>query len=304
MVLNAHTLVVVREYDGKQDQTGEASKLAREQEGSPSLRHIPALDGLRGIAVGGVLFFHAGHLVGGYLGVDLFFVLSGFLITSLLLAEWQGSNRIMLGTFWARRARRLLPALFGMLIGVAVYAAVLASPDELHQIRFDALATLAYVANWRAIFVGHGYWAAFATPSPLEHTWSLAIEEQFYLLWPPIVVCVLWWRRGSARALFVVSLTLAAASAVWMAVKYAPNSDPTRVYVGTDTRAPSLLLGAGLAALLVWRGAIRTRRLGQLVETSGWLAAFGLAWAWTHVDGQSSGLTAEGCCCAGSRLLR
>jgi peptidoglycan/LPS O-acetylase OafA/YrhL len=261
-----------------------------ELERGPTLRHIPALDGLRGVAVGGVLLFHAGHLTGGYLGVDLFFVLSGFLITSLLLTEWQSSGGIRLGSFWARRARRLLPALFGVLIGVAVYAAMFAAPAELNQIRGDALGTLGYVANWKAIFTGRTYWAQFAVPSPLEHTWSLAIEEQFYFLWPPIVLGLLWWRRGSVRVVMGVALALACASGVWMAVRYSPRTDPSRVYLGTDTRAASILLGATLAALLAWRGPVRSRGGRLAIEAAGWIAAAGLAFAWARVDGQTDGL--------------
>jgi peptidoglycan/LPS O-acetylase OafA/YrhL len=254
------------------------------------LRHVPALDGLRGAAVAGVLLFHAGHLVGGYLGVDLFFVLSGFLITSLLLAEWHRTSNIKLLAFWARRARRLLPALFGVLAGVALHAAILAKPAELNQIRGDALATLAYVANWRAIFAGNSYWAQFSAPSPLEHTWSLAIEEQFYLVWPLIVLGVLRWRRGSTRAVLAVSLILAGASGAFMVLRYVPNTDPSRLYLGTDARAAAVLLGASLAAFYAWRGPRRAGRSGVALEAAGWLAALGLLWAWTHLDGQSATL--------------
>ena len=152
------------------------------------MQHQPALDGLRGAAVAGVLLFHAGHLRGGYLGVDVFFVLSGFLITSLLLAEGARTGTVALGAFWARRARRLLPALLAVLAFVAVYSLVVASAAERTTIRGDGLATLGYFANWRAIFSGTDYWALFRSPSPLEHTWSLAIEEQFYLVWPLLLV--------------------------------------------------------------------------------------------------------------------
>jgi peptidoglycan/LPS O-acetylase OafA/YrhL len=260
------------------------------QERGAGLRHVPALDGLRGIAVIGVLLFHAGHLIGGYLGVDMFFVLSGFLITSLLLAEWQRSGTIKLGVFWARRARRLLPALFGVLVGVALYAAVFAAPSELSQIRGDGLATLAYVANWRAILAGNSYWAQFAAPSPLAHTWSLAIEEQFYLVWPLLIFGLLSWRRGSARAVTFTSISLAAASAAWMAIRYVPNTDPSRVYIGTDTRASSVLVGAALAAFIAWKGPISSRRNGALAEAAGWFAVAGLAMAWATVPGQTNGL--------------
>jgi peptidoglycan/LPS O-acetylase OafA/YrhL len=131
------------------------------------LRHIPALDGLRGVAVVLVLFFHGGHLSGGFLGVDLFFVLSGFLITTLLLGEVSRSGGVALGAFWARRARRLLPALGLVLGGVALAAALWSAPDELDRIRDDALATIGYVANWHAIASGRTYFELFTSASPL-----------------------------------------------------------------------------------------------------------------------------------------
>ena len=162
----------------------------------PRLRHITALDGLRGAAVLAVLFFHGGHLAGGYLGVDLFFVLSGFLITSLLLAESGADGRVRLGRFWARRRRRLLPALLIMLLGVGAYAAVRRSRRSSTASAWTRLATLCYVANWRDVFAGTDYWALFSAPSPLDHTWSLAIEEQFYVLWPLVFVAPA--RRGAA----------------------------------------------------------------------------------------------------------
>ena len=157
------------------------------------IRYLPALDGLRAFAVLAVLGYHGGlgWLSGGFLGVDAFFVLSGFLITTLLLSEWGHRNRIALSAFWARRARRLLPALFLMLLGVALYAAFAAAPNELATIRGDALSSLLYVANWHFIFSHQSYFAQFTTPSPLRHMWSLAIEEQFYLVWPLIVYGVL-----------------------------------------------------------------------------------------------------------------
>ena len=169
------------------------------------MQHQPALDGLRGAAVAGVLLFHAGHLRGGYLGVDVFFVLSGFLITSLLLAEGARTGTVALGAFWARRARRLLPALLAVLAFVAVYSLVVASAAERTTIRGDGLATLGYVANWRAIFSGTDYWALFRSPSPLEHTWSLAIEEQFYLVWPLLLVAIAAAPRRRARRSRAVS---------------------------------------------------------------------------------------------------
>ncbi len=259
-------------------------------QGEAALPRVAALDGLRGVAVAGVLLFHGGHLTGGYLGVDLFFVLSGFLITSLLLVESGRSGHVGLGHFWARRARRLLPALVGLLLGVGVYCLVIADPSELAAIRGDALATLGYVANWRAIFAGQDYWALFVAPSPLQHTWSLAIEEQFYLVWPLVFVGLLaGFGRRAPMATMVVALVGAAISGVLMSLLYDPL-DPSRVYYGTDTRAGGVLLGAALAAALVIWGPVRARIGRVALEVVGVVAVAVLAVAWTHVDGQSAWL--------------
>src|SRR6478735_4160186 len=152
--------------------------------------HVPALDGLRGAAVAAVLLYHADYLPGGWLGVDLFFVLSGYLITSLLLAERQATDGTALKSFWIRRLRRLMPALLAMLCGVAVYAVIWARAIDLEQIRADGIATLFYVANWHTILQGTSYWDISKAPSPLQHTWSLAIEEQFYFVWPFVVYAI------------------------------------------------------------------------------------------------------------------
>jgi peptidoglycan/LPS O-acetylase OafA/YrhL len=272
----------------------------REQKAVPArapgfeLHHVPALDGLRGLAVAGVLAFHGGHLTGGYLGVDLFFVLSGFLITSLLLREWGTTTTIGLRRFWERRARRLLPAIFGLLIGLAVYVVVWAKPYEYDSIRAAALGTVLYVANWQALATGHGYWDLFTTPSPLQHTWSLAIEEQFYLVWPVLVFAVLRWRRrrmpgaSPAAAIFALASGLAVASCVWMMVRVVPGEDTSRVYFGTDTRAASILFGAALAAWLSWRGTARDGRTRRVIEGVAAVGALWLAFAWVNVDGQST----------------
>src|SRR5215212_4886107 len=152
----------------------------------PRLPYIPALDGLRALAVGAVLLYHAGvgWAGGGFLGVDLFLVLSGYLITTLLVLEHDGTRRIDLPAFWARRARRLLPALFLTVAAVVVVAPFALSRLQFDRVRSDGLATLLYVANWRLIFSGQSYFEQFSEPSPFRHTWSLAIEEQWYLLWP------------------------------------------------------------------------------------------------------------------------
>ncbi|MFD0823325.1 acyltransferase family protein, partial [Micromonospora zhanjiangensis] len=158
----------------------------------------PALDGLRALAVAAVLAFHGGvaALPGGFLGVDAFFVLSGFLITSLLLAEHRATGRLDLVAFWGRRVRRLLPALLVVLVVALLVSRRLLPATEIGALRWDALAALGYVANWRMADRDGDYFAATGSPSPLQHTWSLGIEEQFYLLWPVLVAVLLGWAAG------------------------------------------------------------------------------------------------------------
>ncbi len=254
-------------------------------------RYLPALDGLRACAVTGVLLYHAGisWAAGGFLGVDLFFVLSGFLITSLLLGEKSATGRIALGAFWARRARRLLPALFLVLGAVVLYGGFLAAPDELRHIRSDSLASLGYVANWHFIASGQSYFEQFLAPSPLKHMWSLAIEEQFYLLWPLLVFAVLRWRRSNVRALATVTAGLATASVLLMAGLHT-GGDPSRVYYGTDTRAQSLLVGALLAMLLANRPDVVRPAARAALQGSAVAAAVVLGWWWSTVSDHTSWL--------------
>ena len=151
--------------------------------------------------------FHGGipWLPAGFLGVDTFFVLSGFLITSLLISEWQRRHTIGLGQFWARRARRLLPALLLLLVFVVLYAAFVAPAGTYPGLRLDALSTLFYVANWHFILIGGNYFNQTGLPSLLTHTWSLAVEEQFYLVWPLVVLGVLKF-TGRLWALLALSV--------------------------------------------------------------------------------------------------
>jgi peptidoglycan/LPS O-acetylase OafA/YrhL len=245
------------------------------------IAHVPGLDGLRGLAVTGVLLFHAGkRLRGGYLGVDLFFVLSGFLITSILVEELEQTRAIDLRAFWVRRARRLLPALLSLMPAIALYAHFFARGSELATLRADALATLGYVANWRAVLVHRSYWQMFEEPSPLEHTWSLAIEEQFYVVWPLIALAAL--RLGGRRALFAVAAVLAVASAASMIMLYDDGGGTTRVYLGTDTRGAAILLGAALACIKL--PAVPRRALDALgIAAAGILGA-----CWWALDGQDA----------------
>jgi peptidoglycan/LPS O-acetylase OafA/YrhL len=254
----------------------------------------PALDGVRALAVTAVLLFHGGvnALRGGFLGVDAFFVLSGFLITSLLLAERARHGRIRLSAFWVRRARRLLPALLVLLVAVvAVFRSVLAG-IEVTLLRGDALAALGYIANWRMIYRGSDYFAQNSNPSPLQHTWSLGIEEQFYLLWPLLVVVVLGLAaRRSRAALLTVTVAGAAASAVTAAMLYRPL-DFNRAYFGTDARAQALLVGAALAVLLSWpqRPVAPARGPRWLLGVAAVLATAVVGWLWVSADGQEAWL--------------
>ena len=214
---------------------------------SPTRRYWPALDGVRAVAVSLVVAYHLGDLPGGWLGVDVFFVLSGFLITTLLLEHVASTGSVGLGGFWSRRARRLLPGVLALLAAVAVYCLAGGPEVVAAQLRWPSLATLIYGANWQQIAAGHGYFAQFAAPDPLLHTWSLAVEEQYYLLWPLVVgAAALLARRRRLSPERVVGATAAAlglASAVWMGVAahfYGLN----RAYLGTDTRAWELLIGA------------------------------------------------------------
>ena len=227
-------------------------------------RYMPGLDGLRAVAVLAVIAFHEqfSWAPGGLLGVSLFFTLSGYLITDLLLSKWVSTGRLHLGSFWARRARRLLPALFVMLIVVTGWVTVL-SRSHLASLRGAVAAAATYSSNWYLIVVNQSYFARFAAPQPLDHLWSLAVEEQFYLLWPWLLLIGLLCirRRGPSgiRWLVLPTLALAAASAIAMYVLYHPAVDPTRVYEGTDTRASGLLIGAALAMAWPSRRAARAR---------------------------------------------
>lgn len=212
-----------------------------------SSRYIPALDGLRALAVIAVVIYHmnATALQSGLLGVTIFFVLSGYLITGLLIREWSTTKKINLPQFWLRRVRRLFPAIVFVLLGTIVLTGVFA-PDMLTRLRNDIVAALLFFTNWWYIFQDVSYFEAMGAPSPVTHFWSLAIEEQFYLIWPPLLLLLLS-KRVKKRHIQLGLLVTAIASAAAMAILYSPQADPSRVYYGTDTRAFSLLIGAFLA---------------------------------------------------------
>ena len=209
----------------------------------------PALDGLRAIAVGVVVLYHLnyGWMRGGFMGVDAFFVLSGFLITSLLLQERRSTGQTHLGRFWSRRARRLLPAVFVMIAIVTWYGSTVVPSTSLGTLRWDAISGVLYYANWHFIASGQSYFSLFLAPSPLTHLWSLAIEEQFYLVWPLVFAFVA--TRGRLRTMFAVCVAGVVASQVVMVLLY-DAADPSRAYYATPARLNTILIGCALAVLM------------------------------------------------------
>lgn len=244
-------------------------------------QRIPALDGARGLAVAGVLAYHAGWsgATGGFLGVSLFFTLSGFLIVGLLLDERAATGTVDLGAFWSRRARRLLPAALAAL-GLAIALTALAGSDgQVRDLRGDVLAALGYVANWRFVLDGTSYAELGEAPSMLQHLWSLAIEEQLYVVLPLVVLAA--GRR--VRSVLVVALGLSVGALVLV------SGDQTRAYFGTDTRAAEVLVGGLLA---VW---VRGRPApGRLARAAGPLALAAVLWSWTAVRHDDPALYAGG----------
>ncbi|HEX4305126.1 MAG TPA: acyltransferase family protein [Solirubrobacterales bacterium] len=226
-------------------------------------RYMPGLDGLRAIAVLAVIFFHLGFgwAPGGLLGVGIFFTLSGYLITDILLGQYMRRGAIHLGRFWLGRARRLLPALFLMLLIVLAWVTIF-GPAQPDQFRKAVVSAIFYVNNWQQIAANVSYFARFAPEQPLNHLWSLSVEEQFYIIWPFILLVglkVIRDRQGNGLRprLALATLALAIVSSIEMAVLYHPSLDPSRVYYGTDTRAAGLLFGAALAMVWPSRGLSR-----------------------------------------------
>ncbi|MEA5020882.1 MAG: acyltransferase family protein [Gordonibacter sp.] len=245
-------------------------------------RYIPALDGLRAFAVLAVIAYHMRMpwAPGGLLGVTIFFVLSGYLITSLLLIEYDNTKKIDLPQFWLRRIRRLVPAIVFVIVCTIVLCTIF-NHALLTKMRPDIVPSLLFFNNWWQIFHDVSYFEALGAPSPLAHFWSLAIEEQFYLIWP--VVLFISMKVGAKKTtLRNATLILALLSALEMALLFSPTADPSRVYYGTDTRAFSLLIGAWLA--FVWpshmlgaKGSIRlTKQVRTILDAVGGVALVGL----------------------------
>ncbi|EIT0950305.1 acetyltransferase [Staphylococcus pseudintermedius] len=233
-------------------------------------RYMPGLDGVRAVAVIAIIIYHLNPqwLSGGFLGVDTFFVISGYLITSLLLTEYHNTGKIELMSFWLRRVKRLIPAVLFLVMGVIVLSLIF-MPTEIQKVRADSIAAIFYVSNWWYIMQNVDYFEQFAV-QPLKHLWSLAIEEQFYLVFPIVLLSLLSFirRLKSIRIIFLILLVI---SMIAMMVLYVPNENVARVYFGTDTRIQTLLMGVLLA--LVWPPfqlkAKVNRQMRTLIDTAG-----------------------------------
>ncbi len=233
------------------------------------LGYLPGLDGLRAVAVSAVFLFHADVVPGGFLGVDVFFVISGFLITALAIGEIERTGSLSLGKFWGRRARRLLPALYLLVAAVVAWAFIDGVPDGLGR---DVVATLAYVANWVRVGDGYEYFAAYDQPSLLEHTWSLAVEEQFYLFWPVLIVLTVAATRRTSWSPRVTIGAVAALGAVastgWSWSLAESGAQLNRLYFGTDTRAVGLAVGCVAGCVLAGGADTGRRRVGPVATAA------------------------------------
>ncbi|CAN5707589.1 acyltransferase family protein [soil metagenome] len=261
---------------------------------SEPLGYVAPLDGLRALAVLAVVFYHAHFpwIPGGFLGVSAFFTLSGFLITSLLLREWAGTAGIEMRRFWNRRFRRLLPASWitmGLILALG-FAGVW-NNDQLRAVRGDLPYSLAEIVNWHFIAVGRSYAADFAAPSPFAHFWSLAIEQQFYVLLPVMVIAILTLgrtrasrRRLNRLILTLVVLTVVSAGANW----YFARTSIDRAYYGTDTRMAEMLIGSLLACITLRRLRLPSSRARTLALVAGGVAVVVTGWLWHEATLQTA----------------
>ena len=272
--------------------TAQTARTATSEPSRPTIPFLPGVEGLRGLALLAVLLYHNGFswAQGGFLGVSTFFTLSGFLITLLLIWEFSTTDRISLRGFWSRRYRRLMPAALLCLAGVVVFGATVATPGQVASLRGDVLSALAYVANWHFILTGQSYGNLFQAPSPVLHFWSLAIEEQFYLVFPIVIVVTFKLAKGSRRAVFIVLSLLSVASLVSMLVLFSHGHDVTRVYYGTGTRALELLLGALLALILAHPTGFVLRMPHWAWEIAGFVGAVVILGLWVTTNQSASWL--------------
>jgi peptidoglycan/LPS O-acetylase OafA/YrhL len=252
-----------------------------------TLGYLPGLDGLRAVSVLAVLAFHhyligghePGFAPGGFLGVEVFFVVSGYLITALLLAERRKSGSISLKRFWIRRARRLLPALFVMLAVVVLYALVFL-PDSIDKLKSDTIAAVTYTSNWWLVISHQSYASEAGRPALLKHLWSLAIEEQFYLLWPPLLILGL--RKLGRKRTLGVMLGVAFASTVLMAI--VATGSINAAYYSLDTRLSGLMLGSAMAFFFAPYQIRGTPGKGvrAAMDVTGLAGMFILLWSFSH----------------------
>lgn len=259
------------------------------------IRRLPGLDGLRGIAVLAVIIYHAdvSLLVGGFLGVDVFFVLSGFLITTLLINELTETNTVDRARFYIRRIRRLMPALF-LVLFFSVLVSGLFVLDAAYHVRRDLPWATTFVLNWSYLFFEQSYFVNISRPPLLQHLWSLSVEEQFYVIWPIMLIGLYKVKIGNISPrvkIFIASSILAIASTAWMAHLSVANgfpipNDPSRVYFGTDTHAMGLLVGCAAAAL--WRSDRLNERLtpdrAAAMNGLGLFSIAGLAYFFLYVS--------------------
>ncbi len=254
-------------------------------------RYITGFDGLRAIGVIGVILYHLMPytFTGGYLGVPIFMVVSGYLITDLLVQEWEQNQWINLKSFYLRRVKRLYPGLITMLFATGAYI-TLFQREMLHQLNQIIITNILYVYNWWQIGHGQSYFDRFANnESPFTHLWTLSIEGQFYLIWPFIVVALIIGLKNKNRIAQVL-LAVSVVSAIWMAILYQPNADPSRLYYGTDTRVFSILLGAALA--FVWPSTALKQKIVPkqrlVLDGIGLVSVLSLVWLMVKLNAESS----------------